>query len=137
MAITPSVVLQYGLIPAGVFGVREEDLDTTTNLVSLTLADAVRVMEAAGVVDDASSRYESALAKVTLSRLIRHYAANKTRFTGYQIARAGRTETPLGSFDEMMKAADEYMRQAEELYPDADWPAGARSAGVVRFRRVF
>lgn len=137
----PSAVLQYGLIPAIAFGLNEATVDEGPNIVTLTIADAQRLLVRAGIGEPSpvTDIYESALAKVTLSLLLRHYAANKARFTGYQIGRDGRTETPLGSHDELMQAANDYYKQAQDLYPDADWPVveGQRSGGSKLVRRVF
>lgn len=139
----PSDVLAYGLIPPIAVGIHPQRVDSEPNLVSRTMVDAERFMRQARITVppapiDPESDFGSALAKVTLSLLLRHYAANKARFTGYQIGRGGRSETPLGSYDELMKAAHEYMRQAKAIFPCADWPPlGDSSAGVVPFRRVF
>lgn len=135
----PSTVLQYGLIPAMAFGLNEETVDEGTNLISLTITDARRFMTRAGIspMTPMNADYESALAKITLSLLLRHYAANKARFTGYQIGRDGRTQTPLGSHEELLAAAADYYAQAKDIYPDADWPSMdvTRTAGVIEFKR--
>lgn len=137
----PSTVLQYGLIPPMAFGLTEATVDEGPNLITLTIADATRLLRRAGIsaMVPMTVDYESALAKITLSLLLRHYAANKARFTGYQIGRDGRTQTPLGSHEELMAAAADYYAQAKDIYPDADWPTMdvSRTAGMIEFKRTF
>lgn len=137
----PSTVLEYGLIPPMAFGLTEETVDEGRNLITITISDARRLMTRAGIspMVPMTADYESALAKITLSLLLRHYAANKARFTGYQIGRSGRTQTPLGSHEELLAAAADYYAQAKDIYPDADWPTMdvTRTAGVIEFTRSF
>lgn len=47
--------------------------------------------------------------------------------------------TPLGSYQELMQAALDFYREAQLIYPDAEWPSfdTGRTAGTHKVKRVL
>lgn len=141
MVVLPSDVLPYSLLSAEVFGFSDATIDAGPNIVTISIADAKRTLARAGIPDPAlpDETYLAAVAKLATSYLMRHFGADKALHVGMTSGHSGQVSTPLGSHAEAMRAADEYARQARDMYPDADWPdlGSTRTAGSHRVRRAY
>lgn len=146
----PSVILRHAGLRPRHFGVAEEPLteedgggrlpvDQPGNPVSNTVA-AARVLFDRIVTDQSDEvRAELAFIYFALAKLFGVLADRKAQFTGLVTGRGGQVSTPLGSHDELMKAAARNYQEAKNLYPDAAWPPldGEATGGSIRVPRSY
>lgn len=128
----PSEVLSYANLRASYFGVpdgtvdvdgvAEPIVDQPDNVVYNTVSAAKLAFDRIVLDQSDSTRAQLALIYFTLAHLYGVLADEKGLFVGLVTQRGGQVSTPLGSFNELMKAAQRNYQNARNLYPDIDWP---------------
>lgn len=145
----PSEVLAYSQLRPAHFGVAEglvgdpgeeqQAVDLPGNVVYNTVAAAQIKFDDIVTDQSDSARAEIALVYFTLSRLYGVLADQKAQFVGLTTQRGGQVSTPIGSYTELMSAANRNYQEAKNLYPDAPWPPidGEASGGSVKVPRSY
>jgi len=148
--MTPSEILSAGGLRPRHFGVSEDPMsdgsggvvlpvDQPGNVVYSTIAAARFAFD--DIVTDQSdeTRAELAFTYFALSRLYGVLADRKAQFVGLVTQPGGQVSTPLGSYAELMRAANRNYQEAKNLYPDAAWPHidGEVSGGSFKVARSY
>lgn len=149
-SLAPSEVLSHSPLNPTYFGVLDGMVDDgnggevpAVDVPGNTVYNAVLGSEVLfnRIVLDQSDpvRVKLALIYYTLARLYGILADEKALFVGLVTQRGGQVSTPLGSHAELMRAAERNYKEAQNLFPDVEWPPlnFDISGGVVSPTRTY
>lgn len=144
-SVPPSEILSYSSLRPEFFGVLDGEIDGLLavdypgNPVSNTCGTAYSIFTLLMPSPSDLTRAKLALIYYSLSLLYGLLADEKAMYVGLITQRGGQVSTPLGSHAELMKAAERNYQNAQNLYPDVDWPPFSQdmSGGYFEPKRVY
>ncbi len=140
-APSPSAVINQELaFSPQMFRLDFSNVNTPPNVITIEIANAYEFLKrhVPDPGDDSTQqeKFTTGVLFYTSALLYLQLARQVTTALGLTSGRAGQVNIPLGSADELLKAANAKMGYLKDLYPEVDFPALDRGKfGVIKMVR--